>query len=126
NAEVQAASDDIRQSTLLLPCNYDFHVLGNSEATGRPSYLLRMKPKRKQRFLLDGKIWVDMEDASVTRVDGEVAPSSFWVRSVHLVQDYERVGPYWLIASIQNEASVRLLGQASMEIRNFDYQLSPA
>lgn len=123
NAEIQAARDDKRDSTRILPRNYDFEVLGMEAIADRPAYVLRMKPKRKHRFLVDGKIWVDQQDAAVVRIDGVIDTSSFWVRSFHMLQNYEKVGAYWLVASNQNEASVRLLGEASLDIQYFDYQI---
>ena len=126
DAEVQADRDDIRDSTRILPRNYDFAVLGSEDVKGRAAYLIKMKPKRKQRFSVDGRIWVDMKDAAVARIDGEVATKSFWVRRFHLVQSYQRIGPYWLAASTRNHAHVRFFGEAQLNIENFDYKLRPA
>jgi hypothetical protein len=120
NAELQA---DNRDGVRVLPCNYDFQVLGTEELSGRAVYVIRVKPKWKKRPLVDGQVWVDMEDAAVTRIDGEVASTSFWVRSFHMVQSYERVGRYWLVNSIRNDASVRFLGQARLDIEYTDYRL---
>jgi hypothetical protein len=126
SVEMQAARDDLRDRTRITPLNYDFDVLGTENLEGRPSYVMRMKPKRKRRYLVDGKMWVDIRDAAVARIDGEILTSSFWVRSSHMVQSYERVGPYWLVTSNQNDASVRFLGEAHLHIEYFDYQLRSA
>ncbi len=123
NGEIQA---DDRDGVRVLPCNYDFQVLGTGEMAGRAAYVMRMKPKCKRRLLVDGQAWVDMEDAAVTRIEGEVASGSFWVRSFHMVQSYQRVGRYWLVASIRNDASVRFLGRARLDIEYSDYRLRPA
>ncbi len=123
NGEIQA---DMRDGVRVLPCNYDFQVLGTEEMAGRAAYLIRMKPRWKRPLLVDGKAWVDMKDAAVTRLDGEVASSSFWVRSFHMEQAYERVGAYWLVSSIRNRANVRLLGEARLDIDCSDYQLRAA
>jgi hypothetical protein len=126
NVEIQAARDDIRDSTRIIPLNYDFEALGTAELEGRASYVIRMRPKRRERYLVDGRIWVDMKDAAVARLDGEVATSSFWVRSSHMIQSYERVGPYWLVMFNQNDATVRILGDAQLRIEYFDYRLRSA
>ena len=127
SAEVAAAREDGRgPGTRILPCNYDFQVIGTEQMAGRPNYVIRMTPKRKQRYLADGKIWVDIQDAAVTRMDGEVASNSFWVRSFHMVQSYERVGRYWLLGSIHNNANVRFWGDARLDIENGPYQFRSA
>ncbi len=126
DAEVQAARDDIRDKTKIVPRNYDFDLLGTADLDGRSSYVIRVIPKRKQRFLVNGKIWVDTQDAAVTRLDGEAATGSFWVRHLHIFQRYERVGPFWLVRFTRNEATVRFIGDAHLDIESFDYRLRSA
>jgi hypothetical protein len=122
-AEVRAARDDIRDKTKILPRNYDFDLLGTAQLDGRSSYVIRVIPKRKERFLVNGKIWVDARDAAVARLEGEAAAGSFWVRGFHILQRYERVGPYWLVAFSRNDANVRFVGTARLDIESFDYRL---
>ena len=101
-AEVQAASDDVRDGTKIGPRNYEFDLLGDDDLDGRPNYVIRIMPKRKERFLVDGKIWVDTQDMAVTRIEGEADADSFWVHSFHIMQRYQRVGPYRLVAFTRN------------------------
>lgn len=126
DAEVEASRDDIRDSVRMTPDNYQFQALGTDNLDGRSAYVLRATPRRKQRFLVDGRIWVDMNDAALARVEGKAETSSIWVRSFHVVQDYARFGPYWLVTSTRNDASVRFWGHACLKIDNFDYKLQPA
>ncbi len=123
NGEVQA---DHRDGVRVLPCNYDFRVLGTEPVAGRTAYVIRMTPKPKRRLLVDGKVWVDAEDAAVTKIDGDVESSSFWVRSFHMSQSYEKVGRYWLVAAIRNRASVRFLGEARLDIECSGYRVQVA
>ena len=123
NAEVRAASDDVRDRTKIVPGNYNFDLLGTADLDGRSSYVIRIIPKRKERFLVDGKIWVDTQDIAVTRIEGEAAADSFWVPSFRILQRYQQVGPYWLVAFTRNDASVRVLGKARLDIESFDYRL---
>lgn len=125
DAEVQAARDDVRDRTRIVPRNYDFDLLGTANLDGRSSYVIRAVPKRKDRFLVNGKIWVDSQDAAVARLEGEAAVGSFWVHNFHIEQRYQRVGPYWLVAFTRNEANVRILGDARLDIESFDYRLRP-
>ena len=126
HAEIQAARDNIRDSTRIVPANYDFAVLGIEALDGRSSYVIRVRPRRKERLLVDGKIWVDSEYAAVARVEGRIDTGSFWVRNAHTVQSYSRIGPYWLAASNQSDANVRILGEVRLRIDCFDYHLRTA
>lgn len=123
DAEVQAARDDVRDKTKIVPRNYDFDLLGTAHLNGRSTYVIRAIPKRRGRFLVDGKIWVDSEDSAVSRIEGEAAVRSFWIHSFHILQRYQRVGPYWLVAFTRNNAVVRFLGEAHLDIESFDYRL---
>jgi hypothetical protein len=123
NAEIEAARDGTRDSTRILPRNYFFETMGSEAVNGRPAYVMRVRPRGRHSFRVDGKIWVDRDDAAVVRIEGDVDANSFWVRSFHMVQDYRRVGPYWLVACNKNDATVRILGEARLTIESFDYQL---
>jgi hypothetical protein len=126
NAEIEASRDDIRDSIRITPQNYEFEALGTGELGGRSAYIMRVKPRRRQRFVVDGRVWVDMNDAAVAHIEGKAATSSLWVRSFRLVESYARFGPYWLVISIRNDASVRFWGDACLQIDDFDYKLQPA
>jgi hypothetical protein len=123
NAEVQAASDHVRDRTKIAAHNYEFDLLGTDDLDGRASYVIRIIPTRRERFLVDGKIWVDSQDIAITRIEGEAIADSFWVHTFHILQRYQRVGPYWLPAFTRNDASVRILGEARLDIESFEYQL---
>ncbi len=123
DAEVEAARDGTRDSTRILPRNYAFEPMGSDVVNDRPAYVMRIKPRGKHPFRVDGKVWIDRKDAAVVRIEGDIDTNSFWVRSIHMVQAYRRVGPYWLVAFDKNEASVRVLGEANLTIECFDYQL---
>jgi hypothetical protein len=125
-AELQAAREDIRESTRILPSNYDLEVLGTEDLAGRESYVIRTRPKHRRRFLVDGKVWVDLADAAVARIEGEVFTGSFWVHNSHMVRCYRKIGPYWLVVSDKTEAKVRLAGEAHLDIEYFDYELRQA
>ena len=57
-----------------------------------PMSLTRV-PKRSDKYLFRGRVWVDAEDFAVARVEGQPAKSpSFWTRSVHFAQQYHKSG----------------------------------
>ena len=63
---------------------------------GRAAYVLEIKPKRNDKFLFEGRIWVDAEDYALARAEGKpVKKPSFWTKSIHFVQIYQKCGPVW-------------------------------
>jgi hypothetical protein len=126
NEEATASRRGTRESTRITPANYDFQVIGRDAVDGRPAYVLSVTPKTQNKYLIDGKIWVDATDYSIVRIDGRPARNpSFWTRSVHFVHTYQKVGPFWLAASTDSVSEIRIFGTAELRIENSDYKLNP-
>jgi len=126
NEEAAASRRGTRESTRITPANYDFQVIGQDAVDGRPAYVLRVTPKAENKYLIDGKIWVDATDYSIVRIEGRPARNpSFWTRSVHFVHTYQKVGPFWLAASTESVSEIRIFGTAELTIENSGYTLNP-
>jgi hypothetical protein len=101
--------------------NYDFVFL-RQENFGVPEYVLRIVPKRKDKYLLRGQIWVDADTFRIRRIEGVPAKSpSFWVKDIHITLQYAELGGMWVPVSFDAIATVRLLGEytlTGLNIRN--------
>jgi len=125
DAEREASEKGEHQQTRIIPGNYEFRLLGSGVVAGRPAYVLEITPRTNNKYLVRGRIWVDAEDFAIARVEGTPAKSiSFWVRSVHIVQQYNRVGPLWLPVTNESQAKVRIFGSTELKIDYFDYVLN--
>ena len=109
------------------PANYDFRVLAEAQDTsGHRMFVLELLPKRREKNLLQGKIWIDAETYRVHRVEGQPAQaSSWWVRDVQLVLHYSDVEGMWLQTATEATARVRLLGKHRMVANDVEYNISP-
>ena len=57
---------------------------------GHPAYVINVVPKRRDKYLMEGRIWVDATDFALVRAEGKPAHNpSFWTRSVYFVQQYQ-------------------------------------
>jgi len=111
-------------STDFSPQNYDFRFVGQEDVDDRHCYLLELLPKRKDRNLVRGKIWVDVKTYLLRRAEGEPAKSpSWWLRDVRMSFLYGEVGGMWLQTSSEATATVRILGQYTMVTRDMKYKL---
>jgi outer membrane lipoprotein-sorting protein len=105
--------------------NYDFRYVREADVEGQRCYVLELLPKRKDRNLVRGNIWVDANTYLLRRTEGEPAKSlSWWLRDVRLVFDYGEVGGMWLQTALEATADVRILGQYTVVSRDVKYQLS--
>jgi len=112
-------------STDLAPTNYDFRYLREEELSGRRCYVLEIIPRRKDKNLLRGQIWLDATTYLLRRTEGEPARSpSWWLKDTRVALIYGDVGGMWLQTSSESSADVRFLGRHTMLSHDVDYTLS--
>lgn len=120
--EAQASRRGSREAARIAPENYQFHMIGQETLDTGPAYVFTVVPRTANKYLIDGKIWVNAKDFSIVRIEGRPARSpSFWIRSVNIVRTYQKAGPFWLPSSTQTISHIRILGLAELTIENFDY-----
>jgi outer membrane lipoprotein-sorting protein len=121
-SETETSWPDVRASTKLIPENYDFALDGTELVSGRAAYVLEVRPKRNEKYLFQGRIWVDAEDYALARAEGKPAKKpSFWTKSVEFVQIYQRCGPVWFPLSTQSVTEAHVFGTSDVSIEYFDY-----
>ena len=126
NEETEASRRGTRDSTRITPENYGFQIIGIDTLATGPAYVLTVAPRIANKYLIEGKIWVDSKDFSIVRIEGQPARNpSFWIRSVNIVRTYQRVGPFWFAASTDTISQIRILGRSELTIENSNYTLDP-
>jgi len=121
-SESETSRPELRATTRLNFTNYQFLIVGTETVSGRKAYVLETKPKRKDKYLFEGRIWVDTEDYALVRAEGNPAKNpSFWTKSTHFVQVYQKSGPLWFPFSTQSITEARLFGTTDVHIEYFDY-----
>jgi hypothetical protein len=126
--ETEASRRGTRAGTRLIPDNYRFQLVGREILETGPAYVLSVTPKTANKYLIDGKIWMDATDYSIVRIEGQPAKNpSFWVRSVHFVHTYQKVGEFWFASSTRTTSEIRIFGRSELTIDTSNYTLnSPA
>jgi hypothetical protein len=105
--------------------NYDFVFLQQEQLGGVPTYLLRMIPKRKQKDLLDGLIWVDTQKFRIQRMEGTPAKKpSWWLKNLYVTLQYADIDGLWLPTYMQATADIRLVGRFLLTGEDVNLQLS--
>src|SRR5579864_4581179 len=80
--------------------NYDFVFLRQENFGVIPEYVLRIVPKRKDKYLLGGRIWVDASTFHIRRIEGVPAKSpSFWIKDIHITLQYAELNGMWIPVS---------------------------
>jgi hypothetical protein len=122
-SEQEAASPEMRNRSALTEANYDFELAGTEMTDGKPYFVLVVKPKRKDKYLYDGKVWIDATDFAIARVVAEPAKNpSFWITAATIDHRNGSVRGIWLPAVNHSTSKVRLGGRATMTIDYGKYE----
>jgi hypothetical protein len=121
--ETETPRDAQRQELSL--GNYDFQLLGEETLDGRRCFLLSMNPRREEKDLLRGKLWIDAESYNIRRVEGTPAKNpSWWLHDLHILMSFTEVDGMWLRTFTHAVANVRFKGKYVMESRDLEYRFT--
>ena len=102
-------------SSQITRTNYDFLFLRRENFGIVPEYVLLIVPKRKDKTLLRGQIWVDASTFRIRRIEGvPVKSPSFWLKNIHITLQFSQLGGMWVPVSFDAIATVRFFGLYSL------------
>lgn len=94
--------------------NYQFKPEGiNEEGLA----IVNIRPLRKDRSLINGRMFLTTIDGDLVRVEGRLAKNpSFWVTRANVVRSYRRIDGALMPVSLETTAQLRLLGSSSLRM----------
>lgn len=123
-AETEAVKDENRSKAVILPENYDFSAAGYEQTPEGNFYVLEIKPKNKNKFLVRGRIWVDGEDFGIARMEGEPSVNpSWWLKRILIHAYFQKTGKFWLPLRNETQTQLRLLGKSWLTIEYGNYKV---
>ncbi len=126
-AEQESMRDENQQRSAVTPENYTFQISDYQKTDTDEFYVLEAQPRRKNKFLFRGRIWVNARDFAITRVEGEPAVNpSWWTVKTDFQRSYQKIGDFWLPESNESTTKVRIFGTAVLTIKYREYQIIPA
>ncbi len=126
-SETETSDPAFRAKTRVTPENYDFSLTGTGSIDNRLTYVIEVFPKRSDKYLFKGRVWVDAQDFALVRVEGQPARNpSFWTRKIHFVQQYRKDGSVWFPVSTESVTEARIFGTTNVTIGYFDYKPNSA
>jgi hypothetical protein len=76
-----------------------------------------VSPRRKERTLIFGTIFLNAIDGDLVRMQGRLAKSpSFWIKEVNIVRSYQRIAGAVVPVSLASIANLRFLGPATLRM----------
>jgi hypothetical protein len=123
HTESESSHPDERPKSRITSDNYNFRMVETSPIDGRTAYVIQAIPRRRDKSLFRGQIWVDAEDYALVRVEGEPAENpSFWTRKIHFLQQYRKTGEFWFPLRTTSVTEAWIFGTTDVNIRYFDYK----
>lgn len=125
--EIETAAGRNRHDGSISPANYQFQSLGTETIDGYPCFVLLALPKRADKYLFRGRVWIHTADFSIVRIAGQPARNpSFWISRVEFVRSYQKIGDFWLPARNESQTQVKLFGRNVLTIDYGRYEISQA
>ena len=121
--EVEATSKDNKASIAISRDNYNFDYLREATLDGQPCYVLGVKPKRKEKDLISGEVWVDKQLFFVRQIEGEVEKTpSWWLKKIRVKLVFADLEGVWVQTNMEANADVRFVGAHTLTSRILDYR----
>jgi len=122
NSEIEAAAGKEHHDSAISTDNYSLNLLGEQQLGPYHCFVAEAVPRRKAKYLFEGRVWIDANDYSVVRIEGHPATKlSFWIQRADFVRQYQKVDGFWLPETDQTLVQVRLYGKKILKIEHRNY-----
>jgi len=121
-SEIEASAGKEHHDSAIAPENYNLTLLGEQQVGPYRCFVMQTTPRRKDKYLFEGKLWIDVEDYAVVRIEGHPAKKlSFWIERADFVRQYQKISGFWLPQRDETTVQVRLYGKKVLTINHQDY-----
>jgi hypothetical protein len=126
-SEIETAAGKEHHDSAIAPENYTLDLLGEQQVGSYHCFVAQAVPKRRDKYLFEGKVWIDSQDYAVVRIEGHPAKKlSFWIERADFVRQYQKIGSFWLPQKDETLVQVRLYGKKALTIDHQDYSVNGA
>ena len=124
-SEIETTAGKRHHDSAISPANYSLDLLGEQWVGPYHCFVARAVPHRRDKYLFEGKIWIDTDDYAVVRIEGHPAKKlSFWIERADFVRQYQKIDSFWLPQRDMTFVDVRLYGKKVLTIDHHDYSVN--
>jgi hypothetical protein len=124
-SEVEAAAGKSKRDSSITPANYTFEFLGEEDVEGFHTFVVHAIPKRNDKYLFEGKVWIEATEFAIVRIAGRPAKNpSFWIKKVDFVRHYQRIDGFWFPLKDETVTDVRFVGKNIFTIDHGNYEIN--
>jgi hypothetical protein len=102
--------------------NYAFGLAGEERLGPYRCFVLELTPKRKDKYLFEGKIWVEAEDFAIVKIASHPAKKpSFWISDAEFVRQFQKIDGFWLPYRDETSVEVKNYGRKTFTVDHQRY-----
>ena len=121
-SEIETAAGKEHHDSTISIDNYSLNLLGEQQVGAYRCFVAEARPKRKDKYLFEGRVWIDTKDYSIVRIEGHPAKKlSFWIQRADFIRQYQKIDGFWLPEKDQTLVQVRLYGKKILKIEHRNY-----
>lgn len=126
-SEAETSSGREHLDSAITTANYSFVSAGEEDIGPYHCFVFDTTPKRKDKYLFDGKIWVDAQDFAIVKIAGHPAKKlSFWVDRAEFVREYQKIDGFWVPYRDETSVEVKIYGRKIFTVDHQDYAINSA
>jgi hypothetical protein len=124
-SEAETASGKKHHDSTITTANYTFSLLGEQDLGANHCFVVQATPTRSDKYLFDGKVWIDAADYAIVQISGHPAKKlSAWVDRADFVRRYQKIGEFWLPLKDETSVHVRFYGTKILTIDHQGYTIN--
>ncbi len=126
-SESETSSGREHRNSAITTANYTFTPSGEDDIGPYHCFVLEAAPKSKEKYLFEGKIWIDAQDFAIVKIAGHPAKKpSFWINRADFVRLYQRIDGFWLPWRDETSVEVKIYGRRVFTVDHQEYVINPA
>jgi hypothetical protein len=124
-SESETSSGREHHDSAITSANYTFTLAGEEDLGPSHCFIVEATPKRREKYLFEGKIWIDADDFAVVKIAGRPAKKpSFWINRAEFVRQYQRIAGFWLPFRDETSVEVKMYGKRVFTIDHQQYLIN--
>ncbi|HUC54385.1 MAG TPA: hypothetical protein VMR90_10080 [Candidatus Cybelea sp.] len=124
-SEGETSSGREHHNSAITAANYTFALAGEEEVGPYHCFVLEAIPRRKDKYLFEGKIWIDAADFAVVKIAGHPAKKpSFWINGAEFVRQYQRIDGFWVPCRDETTVEVKIYGRRVFTVDHQQYLIN--
>jgi outer membrane lipoprotein-sorting protein len=126
-SESETSSGREHRNSAITTANYTFALSGEDDIGPYHCFVLEAAPRSKEKYLFEGKIWIDAQDFAIVKIAGHPAKKpSFWINRADFVRQYQRIDGFWLPFRDETSVEVKIYGRRVFTVDHQQYVINSA